>query len=92
MGNKHKILMEHLMEENGEHRKFEHLPDMCSNYLFHLGTLELESFSEQKISAANTLVETHRIRLDHDDIDNAVVLRASKRLMKEYGKKRLSPP
>ena len=51
--------MEHLMEENREHRKFACLPDVCSNSPSQLGALTHESFSERMISAANILVDTH---------------------------------
>ena len=33
------------------------------------------------ISVDNLLVETHRVRLNHDSIGNMVVLRANKRFM-----------
>ena len=61
--------MKHLMEENIEHRQFGHLPYMCSSSPYELGTLKSESFSKRMISAANLLVDAHRTRLDHDNID-----------------------
>ena len=54
---------------------------MCCNYPCQIGALTSESFSECMISAANLLVETHRISLVHDFIGNLIVLRMSKRFM-----------
>ena len=41
-----KTLMDHLIEERGEHWKFGHLPEMRSNSTYHLGALNSEFFSE----------------------------------------------
>ena len=76
-----KTLMEHSMEENGEHKKFSYLPDMHRNYPYSFGALALESFSDWMISASNLLVYAHRTRLDHGGIDKMVVLWMSKMLM-----------
>ena len=64
-----KTLMEHLIEEHGELRKFRCLLDVCINSLCQLGALTSESFSKRMISAVNLLVDVHRIRLDHENID-----------------------
>ena len=39
------------------------------------------------ISAANLLVTTHRLHLDHDHIDKMVVLRMNKRFMERVRRK-----
>ena len=54
---------------------------MCRNYPYQLGALTSDSFSERMISASSVLVDTHRIRLDHDIIDKMVALRINKRYM-----------
>ena len=74
-----KTLMKHSMEENGEHRKFGCLPDVLSNSPCQLGALVSKSFSERTISVVNLLVHAHRARLDHDNIDNMVILHMSKK-------------
>ena len=76
-----KKLMEHVVEKNGDDRVFGHLPDMCKNLPCQLGALTSESFSERMISAANLLVTTHRLHLDHDTVDKMVVLRMNERFM-----------
>ena len=68
-----KMLMEHLIEENGYHRKFGCLDDMRRNYPCQLGALTSETYSEKMISAANLLVDSHRILLRHDNVDKMVV-------------------
>ena len=80
-------LMEHLIEENEKHLKFECLPDVRSNSPCQLGALISESFSQQIISAANLLVEVHHIRLDHKSIDKMVGWRTSKRFMERVQRK-----
>ena len=45
------------------------------------------NFSERMISAANLLVTTHRLHLDHDHIDKMVVLRMNKRFMEGVRRK-----
>ena len=77
------MLAEHLQQMSGECVKFGYLPDMRSNYPYHLGFLALESFSKRIISAVNLLVDAHRALLDHDNIDNMVVL---KKEQKDHGK------
>ena len=59
---KMKTLMDHLIEESGEKRKFGHLPEARSDSTFQLGILASESFSERIRSAANILVDTRRDR------------------------------
>ena len=73
--------MENLIEDNEEHRKFVYLPGMCRFYTCHLGALTSERFSERIISVATLLVDVHRINLCHDNIDEIVLLRMSKRFM-----------
>ena len=75
------------MEENRECRKFGHLLETRINSLCQIGALTSESFSEQMISAANLLVDTHRIRLHCYNIDKMVVLHASKRFMERLRRK-----
>ena len=43
---------------------------MWSNTPCQLGALTSESVSELMVSVANILVDIHRIRFDHDNIDN----------------------
>ena len=64
-----KTLMDHIAEENVEHRKCGFLTDMYSNLPCQLGTLRSESFSERIISATNLLIDAHHIRLHHENID-----------------------
>ena len=68
-GSNMKTLMEHSIEENGEHQKFGCLPDFHSNSPCQLCVLTSESFSERMISVANILVDANLIRLDHDNIN-----------------------
>ena len=82
-----RILMDHLIERNGIDRIFGYLPEMCKNSPCQLGALTSESFSERMISAANLLVTTHRLHLDHDHIDKMVVLRMNKRFMERVRRK-----
>ena len=76
-----KMLMNHLIEENREHRKFGYLPSVHKNCSCQLGTIASESFSERVLSAENLLADTHHTRLDHDNVDKMDVLWVSKRLM-----------
>ena len=82
-----RILMDHLIERNGINRIFGYLPEMCKNSPCQLGALTSESFSERMISAANLLVTTHSLHLDHDHIDKVVVLRMNKRFMERVRRK-----
>ena len=43
--------------------------------------VNIRIFSERMISAANLLVDTHRILLGHDHIDKLIVFRMTKMLM-----------
>ena len=76
-----------MIEKNGVTRIFGYLPEMCKNSPCQLGVLTSESFSERMISAANLLVTTHRLHLDHDHIDKMVVLRMDKRFMERVPRK-----
>ena len=76
-----KTRMEHLIEENGEHRKFRRLPDMRSDSPCQLGALVSKVFSERIINAPNLLVDVHLARLDHCKIDKMVSLFVSNRFM-----------
>ena len=55
---------------------------MCKNFPCQFGALTSESFFERMISAANLLLDTHCLHLDHNHIDKMVVLRMHKRFMK----------
>ena len=68
-----KILLDHLIQESREERKFGCLPEMCSNSTYQLGTLTSERFSERMISLANLLLDTHRLHLNDDMIDKLIV-------------------
>ena len=68
------ILMDHSIEESGEHRKCGYLPDVCCNSPCQIGELASDFFSERMISAANLLVDTYRIRLGHAHIDKLIFL------------------
>ena len=88
MRNECENLIENLMEENGENRKIACLSEMCSNSPCELGALTSESFFKWIASAANVHVDAHHARLDHDDIDNMVVLRMNKSFMERSRRKK----
>ena len=54
---------------------------MCCNSPIQLGALTSEIFSERMISAANVLVDAHRIHLNDDMIDKLIVLRMNKKFI-----------
>ena len=64
-----KVLLNHLMQEIGQERKFGCLPKMCCDSPCQFGTLTSEIFSERMISAANLLVDTHHLYLNDEMID-----------------------
>ena len=66
------ILMEHLIEESGERRKFGCLPDTCSNVPCQIGALTSDIFLERMISVENLLVYNRRIHLGHDYMDKLI--------------------
>ena len=63
-----KVLMDHLIEEIGEERKFGCLPETFCDSTCQIRVLTLEIL-ERSISAANLLVDMHHIRLDDERID-----------------------
>ena len=67
-----KVLLDHLMQESGEERKFGHLPEMCCNSPCQLGALTSDSFSERMISVANLLFDTCRLHLNDEMIDKMI--------------------
>ena len=76
-----KILLDHVIKESGDERKFGFLPEMCCNSPVQLGVLTSEIFPEIMISADNLLVDTHRLHLNDDMIDKLVVLCVNKKFM-----------
>ena len=76
-----KILLDHVIKENGEKRKFGCLPETCCNYPLRLGVLTSGSFSERMISAANLLVDAHRLHLNDGMIDKFIVFHVNKKFM-----------
>ena len=76
-----KMLLDHMTEVSGEERRFGNLPVMCSNSPVQIGEYALESFSERMASAANLLVDTHRLRFGDDMINKIVTLRMNKKFM-----------
>ena len=54
---------------------------MCCNSTVQLGALTSESFSERMISAATLLVDTYRLHLNDEMIDELIALRMSKKFV-----------
>ena len=80
-------LVEHSIEESGEHRKFGCLPNAHSNSTCQLSAIASESFSKRVINVGNLLAGAHRTRLDHGSIGKMVVSRMSKRLKERARRK-----
>ena len=76
-----KTLLDRMIKESGEECKFGYLPEMCCNSPVQLGALTSENFSERMISAANLLVDTHRLHLNDDMIDKIIFLRMNKKFI-----------
>ena len=67
-----KILLDYMIKKSRGERQFGLLPEMCSNSPVYLGEFTSESFSEIMKSADNLLVDTHRMHLNDDMIDNLI--------------------
>ena len=76
-----KILLDNVIKESGDERKFGHLPEMCCNYPAQLGALTSESFSERMVSVSNLLVDTHRLHFNDDMIDKLISLSMKSKFM-----------
>ena len=76
-----KTLLDHMIKDSGEERKFVLLPEMCYNSPVKLGTLTSESFSENMMSASDLLVDAHRLDLDYYMVDKLIALHMNKRFM-----------
>ena len=76
-----KNLQDHVIKESEEERKFGFLPETCCNFPLQLGALISESFSERMISAANLLVDTHRLHLNNEMSDKLIALRTKKKFI-----------
>ena len=79
-------LVEHSIEESGEHRKCGCLPNAHSNSTCQLSAIASESFSKRVINVGN-LAGAHHTRLDHGSIGKMVVSRMSKRLKERARRK-----
>ena len=84
-----KIILDRLIQESGEERYFGHLSEKCCASPCQLGVLTSESFSSRMISVANLLVDTHRLHLNYDMIDNLIVSRMNKRFIERFRSKTL---
>ena len=76
-----KIILDRLIKESGEERKFGYLPEMCYNSPVQLGALTSKSFSKRMASAANLLVDAHRLHLNDKMIDELIALCMDKKFM-----------
>ena len=76
-----KVLLDHLMQESGEERKFGHPPKIFCDSPCQLSTLVSEIFSKTMTSIANLLVDTHRFCLNNEIIDKMILLYVSKIFM-----------
>ena len=83
------ILLDHLIQESREEYQFGCLPEMFCNCTCQLGVLTYKSFSERMISAANLLVDAHRLHLNDDMIDKLIILRMDKRFMERVRSKKV---
>ena len=83
-----KALLDHLMHESGEERKFGCLSEMCSDSPYQLGALTSYIFSERMIIVANLLVDAHRIHLNDEMIDKMIILRMNKRFIERVRTKK----
>ena len=76
-----KMLLDHMTEVSREECRFGSLPEMCPNSPVQFGALTSESFSERIMSAANLLVDAHRLCFGDCMIDKLIALRMNKKFM-----------
>ena len=84
-----KVLLDHLIQESREERRFECLLEMRSNSPCQLGVLTSESFSYAIIITANILVGIYWLHLNDDMIDKLIALRMNKRFVEKVRSKKV---